>query len=176
MNTILRFAYNTPWWVAPLFALLVVMGIIQLRNNRAHWLRLMGAPAVFIVWGLASALASRLPAFEVLGAWTIAAALGAMLSWRYPTLRVLAVDRQRGLISLAGSAVPLLRNLSIFVLRYAIAATMAIRPDHADALGLCNLAVSGASAGYFIAWAAQFALVYRSAPAAAPATSEILTR
>ena len=147
-----------------MFALLVVLGVQALRPRTISVWRLPAIPLVFIVWGLIT-LATRSIGSPVLFlAWLIAGAAGLLLAWRTVRLDRLAVDRDRGVVQVPGSRVPLVRNLVIFGVKYVLTATIAISPDHRDTLLLCNFAVSGLMAGYFVGWLVRFALKYRGVP------------
>jgi hypothetical protein len=63
-----------------------------------------------------------------------------------------------------GSVVPLLRNLGLFGAHYVLQVAMAVRPQWRDALLGWDLAVSGFSVGYFVAWSLRFVQGLRRAP------------
>ena len=76
---------------------------------------------------------------------------------------LLGVDRDRRLVTRAGSAVPLTRNLVLFTLQYGLAVATALRPEDSPLLALAGHAVSGASIGYFAGWVVTFRRRYRAA-------------
>jgi hypothetical protein len=61
----------------------------------------------------------------------------------------LLIDRNNGLVTRPGSSIPLIRNLTVFLLQYAIAVTAAMQLDSHMAVALFGRAASGATAGYF---------------------------
>jgi hypothetical protein len=68
--------------------------------------------------------------------------------------RLLAVDRKSGQVTRPGSVIPLIRNITVFVLQYAVAVATAMKLEPHAAVAIIGHAVSGASAGYFSGWAA----------------------
>lgn len=119
-------------------------------------------PALFAVTGFVMIV--REPAGGLLSilAWAGGAALLAPVGLvTGPVL--LGVDRDRRLVTRAGSAVPLARNLVLFTLQYGLAVAAALRPENRPLLALAAHAVSGASIGYFGGWALAFRRRYRAA-------------
>ena len=66
--------------------------------------------------------------------------------------RLLAVDRRADTLTRPGSVMPLVRNVSIFMLQYGLAVAAAFHLDTQGAGAIVSRAVSGATAGYFIGW------------------------
>ena len=79
--------------------------------------------------------------------------------------RLLAVGPEPLEVTLAGSPVPLVGNVAVFTLQYGIAVAVAHHPGSGDALAVAARAISGATAGYFIGWAASLWRGYRAVPA-----------
>jgi hypothetical protein len=59
--------------------------------------------------------------------------------------------------------VPLVRNLTIFLVKYALGVTLVLLPAWRGDLALLSIGVSGLSAGYFAAWVLRLAQRYRGA-------------
>jgi hypothetical protein len=98
-------------------------------------------------------------------AWFVAALLLAWLGFsRIPQL--LAVDRGNGTVTRPGSAIPLVRNVTVFVLQYGVAVATAMKLEPHAAVAIIGHAVSGASAGYFSGWTAALLRRYRNFDAA----------
>jgi hypothetical protein len=159
----------TPWWVYPLLALLVALGLRAARARIASLAQVLITPSVFIAWGIASVALKASGAPLLLLDWLAAAVAGAALALLTSRLDAVVIDRERGLVRLPGSWLPLLRNLLIFAAKYGIAVAIARRQEASAHLVLWDIAVSGASAGYFLFWLARLAGRYRSAPSVAPA-------
>jgi hypothetical protein len=157
---------NTPRWVFAVLALLVFLGAQALRAREVAPWRLAITPAVFIGWGMV-ALALRPAASALLPLdWLAAAIVGGLVGWT--TMRVGAgdFDRERGVVRLPGSLIPLSRNLSIFIAKYGLAVAAALAPARRDQLVLWDIAISGLSAGYFLGWLARLVVKYRQSPLA----------
>jgi hypothetical protein len=163
MTSLLPILSNTPWWVFLLFALLLWLGILSLRPRPVPLRRLLITPAVFIGWGSVALALAASRALLVLPAWIAAAALGGVLAFSTVRLAGLRLDRNRGLVELPPSALPLLRNLLIFAAKYVTAVAIATHPDARDRLALWDMAISGAAAGYFIGWLLRFRQGWRRA-------------
>jgi hypothetical protein len=163
-----RILQGTPGWVFALFALLLVLGLRATGPRLVGVPQLLFTPAAFVTWGIASLLA-RPDAFPLLaGDWLVSAAAGATLAIVTVRFGALRVDRAGGRVRLAGSWWPLARNLLIFGVKYGIGVAIAMHPDMRASLAPWDIAVSGASAGYFLGWLGKFAMQYRRAPALEP--------
>jgi hypothetical protein len=168
METVILVLAHTPRWVFLLLALLVWLGVSALRPRTLPLRRVFATPAVFIAWGLlALAMAARTsPA--IVAAWGLSAIAVGCLAFFATRLDGLRADRSRGIVELPGSILPLVRNLAIFVVKYALAATMARHPALHGELLPWDMAVSGAAFGYFAGWSCRFLVRWRRA-AGAPA-------
>jgi hypothetical protein len=167
MRAVTEIITHTPLWVWPLLAWLIWQGVQALQQRTQPLWRSLIVPAVFFFMGLRRLLVAHDGALAPLLWFGAALAFGA-LAWTHGP-RVIAVDRARGLATRPGSAVPLLRNVLVFLLQYAVAATAAMHLDPNGFGTLASYAVSGATSGYFAGWAAALILHYRqAAPAAAP--------
>jgi hypothetical protein len=154
---------NTPWWAFAVLALLLALGVQALRPRIIPLWRLLVTPGIFIAWGLVSLVLRLGPGSSLyLLDWLVAAGVGAALSWI--TTRPTAMRIDPGGVAMPGSIVPLIRNLLIFSAKYALTAAAAFDPAHRQDLAFWDIAVSGASAGYFIGWLAHLARLYRRGP------------
>jgi len=154
---------GTPWWVYALLGLLVYLGAQALRPRVVAWRRVLVTPAIFILWGL-TGLLPRIGGAPLLALdWLAAAALAGGLA--LTTVRLdLAVDRERGVALIPGSAVPLLRNLAIFAAKCGLAVALARHLAEPATLAISDVAVSGAATGWFLGWLARLGLAWRAAP------------
>jgi uncharacterized protein DUF6622 len=142
---------HTPIWVFALFAYLVWQGIKALQPRTQSMWRLLIVPAVFIIWGLSRLVSRHDDSSWPLLAWLIAALLLAPLAFVTGPRR-LVVDRASGLVTRPGSPIPLIRNMTVFVLQYGVAVAAALQVDGHAIVAIAGRAVSGATAGYFIGW------------------------
>jgi hypothetical protein len=161
MLTATRILTNTPLWVFALLAYLIWQGSQSLRpRTRPIW-RMLIVPLVFFLMGLSRLVTARNGGIEPLLGWLVAAVLFALLALsRKPKL--LTVDRRSGTVTRPGSATPLARNITVFVLQYAVAVATAMKLEPHAAVAIIGHAVSGASAGYFSGFAVALLRRYRN--------------
>jgi hypothetical protein len=161
MLTVSRILTNTPLWVFALLAYLIWQGSQSLRPRTQPIWRMLIVPLVFFLMGLSRLVTARDRAIEPLLAWLVAAVLFALLALsRKP--RLLAVDRKSGTVTRPGSATALARNITVFVLQYAVAVATAMKLEPHAAVAIIGHAVSGASAGYFSGRAVALVRRYRN--------------
>ena len=161
MQIAVRILANTPVWVFVLLAYLIWQGWQALRPRTQPIWRMLIVPLVFFLMGLSRLVTNTDNGFGPLFAWLAAAILFAALALsRGP--RLLAVDRTTGTVTRPGSAAPLLRNITVFVLQYGVAVATAMKLEPHATVAIVGHAVSGASAGYFSGWAAALLRRYRN--------------
>jgi hypothetical protein len=148
MKFALGIVTHTPLWAWLLLAYLIWQGIKARRPRKSTIWRALIVPAVFIIWGLSRIGFSQQGNLGPLIAW-IAAAL-ALLPIGLLTPRPFEVDHATGLIIRAGSVFPLIRNVVVFALQYAVAVLAAIHLDDHGVAAMIGRAISGATSGYFI--------------------------
>ena len=173
-TTILAILSGTPLWVWALLAGLTGLGLQATRARRVKLRRVFATPLAFVGWGLATLALHAGP--TALVAWPTAASLGLVLGLAVTRLDGVRGDRALGVVELPGSWLPLIRNLGIFGVRYALAVAAALLPAAHDRLMLWDLAVSGLSAGYFAGWLAVFMRRWRHTPSAPRAAGVVVPR
>jgi hypothetical protein len=148
----MRFAYqiliHTPPWAFLLLAYLVWQGIKATRPRSTTIWRSLIVPLVFIVWGLSRLISHSQDSFGPLVSW-IAAAL-VLTPIGVLKAKPFELDHTTGEIRRPGSLIPLIRNVMIFALQYAVAVVAAIDPDGRTIASVIGRAVSGATTGYFL--------------------------
>jgi hypothetical protein len=114
MQTATGILIHTPIWVFALLAYLVWQGSRSLQpRTQPLWLIV---PVMFFLMGLSRLVLARNNGWELLLAWFVAAFLFASLAlYRGPGR--LAIDRKNGLVTRPGSPMPLLRNVTVFLLQ-----------------------------------------------------------
>jgi hypothetical protein len=161
MQIAIRILANTPVWVFALLAYLIWQGWQSLRPRTQPIWRTLIVPLVFFLMGVSRLVMARDNGLEPLLAWFAAALLFASLAL-YHDPRLLAVDRKTGRVTRPGSAAPLLRNITVFTLQYAVAVATAMKLEPHAAVAIIGHAVSGGSAGYFSGWTAALLRRYRN--------------
>ena len=148
MQTAIGILTHTPIWVFPLLAFLIWQGWRSRQPRTQPLWRMLIVPLVFFLMGLSRLVLARNHPWELLLAWLVAALLFASLALYLGSGR-LVIDRKNGLVTRAGSPVPLIRNVTVFSLQYAIAVAAALHLDSSIAVAATGRAISGATAGYF---------------------------
>ena len=164
LNMLPAILAHTPWWVFAVLAVLILTGVQALRPRVVAVWRLLLVPAIFIGWGVISAV-QRSAAAPALGAdWIAAAILGTILGWATTLLAGYKFETNSWNVRVPGSPVQLVRNVLIFVARYGIAVATASATTSGDRAWLiaCDVAVSGLAAGYFLGWSGRVARARRS--------------
>jgi hypothetical protein len=161
MQVAIRILANTPVWAFALLAYLIWQGWQSLRPRTQPIWRLLVVPLAFFLMGLSRLATARDNGPEPLLAWLVAALLFASLAlWRGPPL--LAVERKSATVTRPGSSIPLVRNITIFALQYAVAVATAMKLEPHAAVAIIGHAVSGSTAGYFSGWTAALLRRYRN--------------
>jgi hypothetical protein len=124
---------------------------------------LAAADHAFIGWGVTSLVIQSTSAPILVAHWSAAAVVGAAIAWTTSRFDSIKIDRVQRQVSRPGSASTLIRNLLIFSAKYGLGAAAAMMPAWRSDLALWDIAVSGASAGYFLGWLARLAQAYRRA-------------
>jgi len=161
MQTVLAILHNTPWWVFAVLATLTVVGVQALRARTLPIWRVLITPLVFCGWGVESLIAQSLSAPLLLADWLTTCVVAAAIAFAVTRLDSVRVNHAERSVALAGSPFPLVRNLLIFFAKYGVGVASALAPALRPELAIVDIAVSGASAGYFLAWMIRFAAVYR---------------
>ena len=160
MRTAIAILTNTPPWVFALLALLIWQGCMALRPRSQPLARLLIIPAVFFLMGL-SRLVLGARSIDLQLIWLASAAAFAALAL-YTRPRSVTIDGETGRILRPGSVVPLIRNITVFVLQYAVAVVTAMKLGAAWEVAAAGQAVSGACAGYFLGWTIALLRSYRA--------------
>lgn len=140
---------HTPPYVWAILAFLVWRGVAELREREIAVARMFVLPLVMLVLSLHDIARKFGPDATALVAWSGAFAAAAWLAWRFGRARVVP-GAAPGRVRVAGSALPLVLMLSIFVVKYVTSVLLAVRPELAGQLmaGVC--AAFGVFNGYLM--------------------------
>lgn len=125
---------HIPTWVWAIFAALIVMGVIQSRDQFASAKRLLILPLVWMAfgaWGIYSAFGMQA---APLLAWALGMAASATLVLRSGWPGGARFDAERQLFFVPGSWVPLGLMMGIFVGKFALGMSLAMQPAVAHSL------------------------------------------
>jgi hypothetical protein len=166
MNVVWAILSGTPWWAFALLAVLLGVGIQQLRPRAVPVSRIALVPAMFLAWGLIALWTRATMAAGIVPAWLVALIVGACLGWATTRVDGLRADPRHGLIHLPGSWTILVASSAVFAAKYALAVSAAMNPEWRAATAVADVAVSGLGAGYFLARLARTLRFYRNSPSA----------
>jgi len=154
MNALIAIVDHTPAAVWAVLAVLVLVGVRQMRTQTLSSGRLWLVPLVAGAASLAGALRGFAGAGELLtgGCWALGAALGFAANRSLDLPRRVAANAD-GSFTIGGSVAPLVVLLSIFLVRYATNVALAIQPTLSNdpaAAALVAIAYGG-TAGLLVA-------------------------
>ncbi|MCQ8279374.1 hypothetical protein NFI95_13085 [Acetobacteraceae bacterium KSS8] len=156
---------HTPVWVWIMLAYLVWQGVRALQDQTVSLRRMVVVPVLFAAWGIEGMLSGHPGPMQWL-CWIAGAVVLAPLGLLTgPTLH--AVDPATGLVHRGGSAGPLIRSLSVFVLKYGSAVAVAMQTPPSPTTLAVSAAISGATAGYFGGWLLSLRVRHKVAPRSA---------
>lgn len=132
MSTLLQtLLTHTPVWVWCLLAGLVALGLRQSRDQVLPRRRVLLLPAALGAWACFSAAQAFGGRPATLAAWAAGAGLGWVLNrWLMLPRRVQALPGGR--YAVGGGWSPMVLFLAIFLVRYAVAASLAMAPELAS--------------------------------------------
>lgn len=152
MAGVFQILAHTPVYVWFLLAYLVWQGVAATRTRKRPLWRLLTVPFIFTVLGIWPLIVKSASDIKMVAIW-----LGAGLLLALPGIvtgpRVIARNATSREVTISGSVVPFVRNMTLFVLHYALAVALALRPDGTQILTMAGFALSGGSIGYFAGWA-----------------------
>lgn len=119
---------HTPTYVWFVLALLLWGGWKATKTHIVSWKTLCIMPSMMFIWSLYANLINQ--ELTSLGSWALHFALG--LWWGSTLMRKMQLkfDKQQKLIECSGTWMPMILSLSIFSLRYTLAATTAMHPEY----------------------------------------------
>lgn len=148
----LQILAHTPVYVWFLLSYLVWQGLAATRTRTRPLWRLLTVPLIFVMLGVWPLIGKSAFDIKLVAIW-----LGAGFLLALPGVvlgpRVIARDAARREVTISGSIVPLVRNVTLFVLHYALAVALTLNPEGIQSLSLAGYALSGGSVGYFAGWA-----------------------
>lgn len=143
---------HTPVYVWFLLSYLVWQGVVASQTRTRPLWRLLTVPIIFILAGIWPLIEKSASDIKLVAIWSGAILLSAILGI-FTGPGVISRDKTSHKVTLSGSLVPLIRNLTLFALHYAVAVALALNPDRTEMLTMAVLAISGGSVGYFVGWA-----------------------
>lgn len=154
---LMQIILHTPKWVFAVFFLLLWLGARQLLTNEVSLTRVTLMPVAMSglsVYGVISVFGDS---FGALLGWAAAAAVMAALVLQRPLPAATRYDAAARQFQVAGSPVPLMLMIGIFLTKYVVGATLAMHPEmrHQPVLALAVPVLYGAFTGVFVARAVR---------------------
>lgn len=142
---------HTPLYVWAILAFLVWRGVTEMREREIAMPRMFVLPLAMLVLSLHDIARKFGLDATTLAAWTTAFAAATLLAWRFGGVRV-SPGSAPGRVRVAGSAIPLVLMLSIFMVKYLTSVLLAVRPDLAGqpTVAVVVCAMFGGFNGYFL--------------------------
>jgi hypothetical protein len=121
-------ASGAPLWVYALLLVLIVLGVRRLRTREMPLVAALIAPAAFLIWSVAGAvaLANRAGVGMAALAWLGGIAVGVFSNMLLSEPR--GIRLSNGRVQLPGSRLPLALYMMVFLARFACGAWAALRP------------------------------------------------
>ena len=144
---------HTPIWVFALFAVLVALGLTQMRTREVPLSRAAILPLVMVLLSLMGTLSAFPGSLWALASWTAVLALTTwLLCLKSPADGTVFHATSRRL-TLPGSAVPLALMMGIFFTKYAVGASVGMNAElvHLPAFAIGASAAYGLFSGAFLA-------------------------
>lgn len=147
---------QTPFYVWPLFAYLVFIGIKASKTNVVPFKVLFIMPVIFSIWSFYSILVRYAVNPFTLLLWAVSILLGVLIGSLVTRRLSMKFDKTNMRVEMPGSWTPLVLSMSIFSTRYFLGITDALHPELAKnwALLLPELIatmISGVFAGRVVA-------------------------
>jgi hypothetical protein len=154
---LMQIILHTPKWVFAVFFLLLWIGAKQLLSNSVGLTRVTLMPVAMgalSVYGVVSVFGDS---FGALLGWAAAAVAMLALVLQRPLPATTCYDAAQRQFHLAGSPVPLMLMMGIFLTKYVVGATLAMHPElrHGAVFGLAIPVLYGAFSGVFAARAVR---------------------
>ncbi len=161
----LKIIYNTPIYVWPLLALLIWGGWKSRKTYIVAWKDLLIMPIIMFFWSVYVVLA-RYDTFPIYF-WIASMLIGVWLGRMTVRKIHLEFDKQKNLIQIEGSWMPMILSISIFSLRYILGATYGMHPELAGngiffLLENAAIVVSGMFVGRVIGYWQRFKASYHT--------------
>jgi hypothetical protein len=166
MQFVTEIIARTPLWIWVLFAFLLFIGIRALRASTVSFVRLAILPLVFLAWGLSGFVTTYGLRPIGMAVWLVAVVIGFALGRVAVRAIEIRADKERRLIRLPGSVVPLVLVLVIFATKYTLGVLSGMQPG-ISAVPLymsVDVGVSGLLTGMFAGRIFALWRKYQAAP------------
>ena len=126
---LLQIILHTPKWVFAVFALLLWLGCKQLLSGSVSLTKVTVMPIAMTGLSLAGVISAFGDSPGALLGWAVAAAALVLLVLQSPLPASTRYDRAAREFHVAGSAVPLVLMMGIFLTKYVVGVSLAMHPE-----------------------------------------------
>lgn len=141
---------SIPFYVWPLFVLLLIVGIKARKTTKVSFKRLLLLPSMLFVWSVASFFVGYGDEYKIVALWALCLAVGIFLGFWHLQKLGLRIDKENKSVVIPGSWVPLIISMVIFTSKFLIGLLSAVFPETADsALFLSLELTAGVMLGVF---------------------------
>lgn len=143
---------HTPTWVWGLLAGLVALGWSQTRDREVSLKRVTVLPVVMMIFSASSVLQNNGSQSQLIVVWIAACLLLAACVMRIPLNQKTHYQASKGMLYVAGSWIPMVLILTIFIGKYALAIVTTMQPELSNEFGftISHTAFFGALSGIFL--------------------------
>lgn len=154
---------NIPLFVWPLFVMLLIGGIKASKTNQMPLKLLMLIPAVFLSLSLFSFFGRYASEPLAIVLWILCLGAGSFIGFSHIQRLELRFDKQKKMIELPGSWIPLLLSMSIFIAKFSVGMMRSLLPHLEGSILFLGFELfSGIILGIFAGRAVSCFLRYKS--------------
>ena len=128
----LEIANNIPWFVLPLLAVLLIGGFKASKNHRMSLKVLVLLPIIFFCWALFSFFGRYGSEPVSVTLWIFCLIIGFSTGFAHLQTLSLGFDKDKGMIEMPGSWIPLLLSLSMFSSKFSAGMLKTMLPHLQD--------------------------------------------
>jgi len=120
---------GTPLWVWVLFAYVLIKGFRASKTRTVPIYQLPIMPLIFTLWSFFSVYGKYGLSAIAIMVWMISCALGLVLGFYISKKQTVTINREKNVVTLPGSFIPLILAISFFAVKYFIGVTYALDPS-----------------------------------------------
>lgn len=129
LELVIKGITHTPWWVYPLFALSIYIGIKASKTSIASTEKLFHAPTIFLIISVESLHSNISLDWFVTGIFLTALLIGILCGWLQAAHQSLKFDKEKKLMRIPGTWNVLIFILIIFAIKYSLGFELALDPE-----------------------------------------------
>src|SRR5229473_1483871 len=124
----LQIISKIPVYVWPLFALLLMGGLRARKTGMVPLNLMLAIPSVFFTWSLFSFFSKYVDPISIF-LWIFCLAVGLFIGYSHIQKLKLQFDKQKKMVEIPGSWIPLILSMSIFTVKFSIGMLGSLFPE-----------------------------------------------